>query len=61
MIKPRGSIFDVQMCCPRCGWIGRAGHTEPDADGDGSLGCPVIGCDGIANIIEVEEVEPREP
>jgi len=33
------SIFDVPCWC-LCGWIGTVGTSEPDVDGEGSLGCP---------------------
>ena len=33
------SILDV-ICWCKCGWNGSVGETEPDVDGDGSLGCP---------------------
>src|ERR1700722_18849074 len=46
------SILDVPMKCAICGAITRAGDCEPDVDGDGSLGCPVPDCGGIA--LEVE-------
>lgn len=35
------------MQCPLCGWHGIFDDTEPDADGEGSPGCPVIDCGGI--------------
>jgi hypothetical protein len=41
------SILDVLMRCPICGTVTRAGDSEPDADGDGSCGCPVPDCGGI--------------
>lgn len=37
---PLGSIHDVPMLCPNCGWQGAVSECEPDVDGDGSLGCP---------------------
>ena len=36
-------ITDVIMKCDSCGWIGPVSETEPDIDGDGSLGCPECG------------------
>jgi hypothetical protein len=41
------SILDVPMKCQRCSAVTRAGDCEPDADGEGSLGCPVPDCGGI--------------
>jgi hypothetical protein len=42
------SILDVPMQCQKCGNITCAGGCEGDVDGDGSLGCPIEGCGGIA-------------
>ena len=50
------SILDVPMKCEICGAVTRAGDCEPDVDGDGSLGCPVPDCGGIA-----KELEPLKP
>lgn len=46
------SILDVPMKCELCGTITRAGECEPDVDGDGSLGCPLPDCGGIAKEVE---------
>ena len=43
-----GSILDVPMKCELCGTVTRLGDCEPDVDGDGSLGCPLPDCGGIA-------------
>lgn len=43
------SILDVLMRCESCGVVSRLGDCEPDVDGDGSLGCPVPDCGGIAH------------
>lgn len=45
--EPLKSILDVPMFCPLCGSTTTAGEAKPDADGDGSLGCPVEDCGGI--------------
>jgi len=34
------SITKMGMFCPVCNWTGLVEETEPDIDGDGSLGCP---------------------
>ena len=39
MSRSMQRITDVAAVCI-CGWIGTVGDTEPDIDGDGSLGCP---------------------
>jgi hypothetical protein len=43
-----GRIGDVPMKCQLCGAITRLDDCEPDVDGDGSLGCPLPDCGGIA-------------
>jgi hypothetical protein len=40
MNVPLRRITEVPCECPACGWSGLTGNTEPDVDGDGSLGCP---------------------
>jgi hypothetical protein len=53
------SILDVRMQCRMCGAISRAGDCEPDVDGDGSLGCPVPDCGGIAKELPGEFETPQ--
>jgi hypothetical protein len=48
-----GSILDVEMICPLCGWKGTVKDCEPDADGDGGLGCPVEDCGGMVDAAPV--------
>ena len=43
-----GRIGDVPMRCKICGTVTRFEDCEPDVDGDGSPGCPVPDCGGIA-------------
>jgi len=47
------SILDVKMVCSTCLRTFRAGDCEPDADGDGSLGCPEPDCGGL--VVEVPQ------
>ena len=47
-----GSIMDAPMKCRLCGTVSRLEDCEPDVDGDGSPGCPLPDCGGIADWIE---------
>lgn len=42
-----GSILDVPMVCSICGSTCTVSECEPDADGEGSLGCPAPDCGGL--------------
>ena len=55
------SILDVRVKCLTCGAISRVRDCEGDVDGDGSLGCPVPDCGGIARELpgELDYVDPE--
>lgn len=50
-------IGDVQLKCELCGAVNRVSDCEPDADGEGSLGCPLPDCGGIMKEIKRERGE----
>jgi hypothetical protein len=57
-----GRIEDVPMKCQLCGTVTRLGDCEPDVDGDGSLGCPLPDCGGIAlEVSPSENCTPNAP
>ena len=53
-------IEDVPMKCQSCGTVSRLGDCEPDVDGDGSLGCPLPDCGGIAKELAPYQVEGKK-
>jgi hypothetical protein len=48
------------MKCQLCGAITRLDDCEPDVDGDGSLGCPLPDCGGIAKELAPYQVEGKK-
>lgn len=49
------SILDVEMKCGACGFLCTVGESEPDCDGEGSLGCPTPDCGGIMEMATPQE------